>query len=60
MTEFRWAEEADYQNLIEEANHAFDTKNYTGDFEKDTSKESFFPRVPDAQGVYCASGVGRL
>ncbi|MBQ6551584.1 MAG: GNAT family N-acetyltransferase [Lachnospiraceae bacterium] len=45
MTEFRWAEEADYQALIEQANHAFDTAHYTGDFEKDTSKESFFPRV---------------
>ena len=45
MTEFRWAEAADYQNIIEEANHAFDPAHYTGDFEKDTSKESFFPRI---------------
>lgn len=45
MTEFRWAEASDYQNIIEEANHAFDTAHYTGDFEKDTGKESFFPRI---------------
>ena len=45
MTEFRWAKASDYQNIIEEANHAFDTAHYTGDFEKDTGKASFFPRV---------------
>ncbi len=45
MTEFRWAELSDYQNIIEEANHAFDTAHYTGDLEKDTSRESYFPRI---------------
>ncbi len=45
MIEYRWATEADYKNIIDEANHAFDGKNWTGDFEKDTSNESFFPRI---------------
>ena len=45
MTEYRWAQPSDYQNIIDEANHAFDTAHYTGDFEKDTGKDSFFPRI---------------
>ena len=45
MTEYRFAAAEDYKNLIEMANHAFDPKHWTGDFEKDTSPESFFPRI---------------
>ncbi len=45
MTEYRFAAEADYRNLIEMANRAFDPEHHTGDFEKDTSAQSFFPRI---------------
>ena len=45
MTEYRWADEKDYNDIIEMANYAFDPKNHTGDYEKDISKESYFPRI---------------
>lgn len=45
MTEYRWASEADYRNIIEFANRAFDPKNHTEDYEKDTSAASYFPRI---------------
>ena len=45
MTEYRWAKKEDYINIIEFANHVFDPKHWTGDFEKDTDKMSYFPRI---------------
>lgn len=45
MTEYRWATEDDYRNVIEFANHVFDPDHWTFDFEKDTSDESYFPRI---------------
>ena len=45
MTEYRCATDADYENIIEMANHAFRPAEWTGDFAKDTGKESFFPRI---------------
>ena len=45
MTEYRWATSEDYQRLIEMANRAFHPEQHTEDFAKDTSPESFFPRI---------------
>ena len=45
MTEYRWATNEDYQRLIEMANRAFHPEQHTEDFAKDTSPESFFPRI---------------
>ena len=45
MTEYRWATNEDYESLIEMANRAFHPEKHTEDFKKDTSPESFFPRI---------------
>ena len=45
MAEYRWAEEADYGNIISFANRAFCPDEWTGDFEHDTADFSYFPRI---------------
>ena len=45
MTEYRRASREDYAAIIEMANHAFAPKEHSGDFEKDTSVNSYFPRI---------------
>lgn len=45
MTEYRWATRADWKEIVEAANHAFAPAEHTGNFDEDTSDESYFPRI---------------
>lgn len=45
MTEYRWAERSDWKAILEAANHAFAPDEHTGDFDEDSSEESYFPRI---------------